>query len=120
MEAIQNPDHDRHEELLEWIGGDFGPEEFEPVAATNKMKKGLPDWWSMSDSHARCPAPDGAGHPVLLMTKRSILVNPETFNAVQPLLDKIAELADKQFVSEELRRLITEFGNLVGKRRSPL
>lgn len=36
-----------HEELLEWIGGEFDPEVFNPVAATNKMKKGLPDWRNM-------------------------------------------------------------------------
>src|SRR5260370_24448486 len=42
---------------------------------------------------------------------------PETFNAVQPLLDKIAELAEKQLDSEELRRLMAELGNLVGKGR---
>jgi hypothetical protein len=31
VEAIQNPDHERHEELLEWIGGVFDPEEFDPA-----------------------------------------------------------------------------------------
>jgi hypothetical protein len=35
-------------------------------------------------------------------------VNPETFNAVQPLLDKIAELIEKELDSTELRRLIAE------------
>ena len=44
-------------------------------------------------------------------------MDPEAFQAVQPLLDKIAELADKQFDSAELHRLISEFGKLVGKRR---
>ena len=28
LEAIGDPDHERHEELLEWIGGHFDPEEF--------------------------------------------------------------------------------------------
>jgi hypothetical protein len=42
-------------------------------------------------------------------------VNPETFNAVQPLLDKIAELIEKELDSTELRRLIAELGSLVGK-----
>lgn len=42
-------------------------------------------------------------------------MNPETFDAVQPLLDQIAELADKQLDSEEFRRLMAEFGKLVGK-----
>jgi Plasmid pRiA4b ORF-3-like protein len=44
LEAIQNPDHERHDELLEWVGGRFDPEAFDPAAATKAMKKGLPDW----------------------------------------------------------------------------
>jgi hypothetical protein len=48
VEAIQNPDHERHEELLEWVGGSFDPEEFDPVKATKAMRKGLPDWRSMA------------------------------------------------------------------------
>ncbi len=48
VEAIQNPDHERHEELLEWVGGRFDPEAFDPVKATKAMKKGLPDWRSMA------------------------------------------------------------------------
>src|SRR5205085_1614856 len=26
VQAIQNPDHEQHEELLEWVGGRFDPE----------------------------------------------------------------------------------------------
>jgi hypothetical protein len=48
VEAIQNPDHERHEELLEWVGGSFDPEEFDPVKATKAMRKGLPDWRSVA------------------------------------------------------------------------
>lgn len=44
-------------------------------------------------------------------------MDPETFNAAQPLLDKIAELAGKQLDSVQLRRLIAELSNLVGKRK---
>ena len=44
IEAIENPEHERHEELLEWIGGSFDPETFDPAAATKAMKKGLGDW----------------------------------------------------------------------------
>ena len=44
VEASQNPDHERHEELLEWVGGSFDPEAFEPATATKAMRKGLPDW----------------------------------------------------------------------------
>ena len=48
VEAIQNPDHERHEELLEWVGGRFDPEEFDPATATKAMRKGLPDWRNMA------------------------------------------------------------------------
>lgn len=47
VEAIQNPDHERHEELMEWVGGGFDPEAFDPEKATKAMRKGLPDWRSM-------------------------------------------------------------------------
>src|SRR5262249_35780906 len=46
VHAIQNPNHERHGELLAWVGGTFDPEIFDPVAATKAMKKGLPDWRS--------------------------------------------------------------------------
>jgi hypothetical protein len=46
IEAIQNASHKRHKELLEWVGGEFDPEAFDPDAATKAMKKGLPDWRS--------------------------------------------------------------------------
>jgi hypothetical protein len=29
LEAIHDPDHPEHEDLLEWVGGDFDPEEFD-------------------------------------------------------------------------------------------
>lgn len=48
VEAIRNPDHERHEELLEWVGGSFDPERFDPAKATKAMRKGLPDWRSMA------------------------------------------------------------------------
>jgi hypothetical protein len=30
LEAIQNPDHEEHEEYLIWVGGEFDPEDFDP------------------------------------------------------------------------------------------
>jgi len=30
LEAIRNPEHEEHEEMLEWIGGEFDPEHFDP------------------------------------------------------------------------------------------
>lgn len=44
LKAIHNPKHEQHPEMLEWIGGRFDPEEFDPAVATKAMKKGLPDW----------------------------------------------------------------------------
>src|SRR5947209_566825 len=48
VEAFQNPDHERHEELMEWVGGRFDPEKFDPAKATKAMRKGLPDWRRMA------------------------------------------------------------------------
>ncbi len=48
VEAIQNTANERHEELLEWVGGRFDPERFDPSNATKAMHKGLPDWRSMA------------------------------------------------------------------------
>ena len=36
IQAIENPEHERHEELLEWIGGEFDPEEFD-IEEVNAM-----------------------------------------------------------------------------------
>jgi len=47
LEAIGNKKHEQHEEMLEWVGGRFDPEEFDAATATKSMKKGLPDWRSM-------------------------------------------------------------------------
>lgn len=40
-------------------------------------------------------------------------MNPEQLQAVQPLLDKIAEFVDQQLGSEELRALLGEMGAVV-------
>jgi hypothetical protein len=47
LDAIQHPNNERHEELLEWVGGSFDPEAFDAATATRRMKKGLPDWRRM-------------------------------------------------------------------------
>jgi hypothetical protein len=44
LEAIRDPENERHEELQDWSGGSFDPEEFDPKKATKAMRKGLPDW----------------------------------------------------------------------------
>lgn len=30
LEAIKNPDHEEHQNMLKWVGGSFDPEHFEP------------------------------------------------------------------------------------------
>jgi hypothetical protein len=44
-------------------------------------------------------------------------VDADTFDALEPLLDRIADIAEQQFESVELRRLVAELGKLVGKGR---
>jgi Plasmid pRiA4b ORF-3-like protein len=39
VDAIQNPKHERHEELLEWLGGEFDPEAFDPEAANKELQE---------------------------------------------------------------------------------
>ena len=46
LEAINDPDHEEHDRMLEWAG-EFDPEEFDPAATTKAMKRGLPDWRRM-------------------------------------------------------------------------
>ena len=45
-------------------------------------------------------------------------MTPETFQAMQPLLDKIAELVSAHLDSEELRGVMSEFGKLIGDGKS--
>ena len=39
VETITNPDHGRHEETLEWAGGDFDPERFDLEAVNNELRR---------------------------------------------------------------------------------
>lgn len=32
LEAIADPSHEEHEQCLQWVGGAFDPEEFDPAA----------------------------------------------------------------------------------------
>lgn len=41
LDALEDPNHERHVEFIEWVG-DYDPAEFDPKAATRAMKKGLP------------------------------------------------------------------------------
>lgn len=39
LEAIRDPDHPQHEELLAWIGGSFDPEAFDPDDINRRLKR---------------------------------------------------------------------------------
>lgn len=39
LEAIRNPDHDEHEEYLNWIGGEFDPEAFDLEEVNAQLRK---------------------------------------------------------------------------------
>ena len=41
LEAIADPKHEQHDELLEWIGGKFDPGKFDAKAATTAMRKAV-------------------------------------------------------------------------------
>ncbi|NQV23035.1 MAG: GntR family transcriptional regulator, partial [Rhodopirellula sp.] len=43
VEAITNPSHSEHDDLLDWHGP-FDPAQFDATQATRRMKKGLPAW----------------------------------------------------------------------------
>jgi pRiA4b ORF-3-like protein len=43
LEAIANPSHEEHDEMLKW-SGPFDPDAFDAGEATKRMKKGLPNW----------------------------------------------------------------------------
>jgi hypothetical protein len=38
LEALGNPKHERHEELSEWVGGKFDPEDFNLKAVNERLK----------------------------------------------------------------------------------
>jgi hypothetical protein len=38
LEAIRDPDHDDHEEYLDWLGGEFDPETFDLEAVNTLLR----------------------------------------------------------------------------------
>ena len=46
LEAMADPNHEQHEEFLEWRGP-FDPEKFDAVKTTKAMRRGLPNWRKM-------------------------------------------------------------------------
>jgi hypothetical protein len=46
LEAIADPECERHDELLEW-SGPFDPQVFDAKVATKRMRRGLPKWREM-------------------------------------------------------------------------
>jgi hypothetical protein len=38
LEVLRDPKHGEHEEMREWIGGDFDPDEFDPIEVNEMLK----------------------------------------------------------------------------------
>jgi hypothetical protein len=47
LDAIPDPGHEQHEDMLGWHCGSFDPEAFDAAKATKRMRRGLPDWRGM-------------------------------------------------------------------------
>jgi hypothetical protein len=45
-------------------------------------------------------------------------MDPAVFKAIQPMLDKFADLADKQLLSADVQRLLAEFADVVGPKKA--
>jgi Plasmid pRiA4b ORF-3-like protein len=39
LEAISDPSHEEHDEYVEWIGGEFDPEEFDVDLVNQRLKR---------------------------------------------------------------------------------
>jgi hypothetical protein len=39
LEAIKDPEHPEHEHMLEWLGGEFDPEEFDIDEINRQLSK---------------------------------------------------------------------------------
>lgn len=46
LEAMADPSHSRHQEMLDW-NGPFNPTAFNPRLATHVMQESMPDWRKM-------------------------------------------------------------------------
>jgi Domain of unknown function (DUF6398)/Plasmid pRiA4b ORF-3-like protein len=46
LQAMADPSHERHQEMLDW-NGPFSPDAFSPHLATHVMQEGMPDWRKM-------------------------------------------------------------------------
>jgi hypothetical protein len=42
LDAIADPNHEQHDQMVRWVGGKFDAEEFDPMAASKAMRKGIP------------------------------------------------------------------------------
>src|SRR4051812_38405322 len=42
LDAVQDPAHEQHEDMREWIGGEFEPEAFDAARSTERIRRGRP------------------------------------------------------------------------------
>ena len=63
LDKIQNPDHPEHEEMLEWVGGEFDPEKFD-VERVNRELQSLRPWLGRRRKRLSPPAMFAKGDQV--------------------------------------------------------
>lgn len=51
LEALRDPDHPEHEEMLDWMGGEFNPNAFS-VDDVNRKLAPLQRWWAKISKHS--------------------------------------------------------------------
>jgi hypothetical protein len=52
LEAIRDPAHEEHEDMLDWVGGEFNPEAFS-VGEVNRRPAPLQRWWAKTWNRVR-------------------------------------------------------------------
>lgn len=87
LETISDPSHPEHEDMLEWIGGDFDPEHFD-LAETNDL---LQEYFSEQEEGGEISKPDTAAFSKDLST----MLNADDSDYLdQFLLERIEDDAD--------------------------
>jgi hypothetical protein len=54
LEALRDPTHPEHEDMLDWLGGEFDPEVFS-VEAVNRRLAPIQRWWAKSRKQSASP-----------------------------------------------------------------
>jgi hypothetical protein len=126
LEVIRNPDNPEHDEMLEWLGGDFDPEAFDVDAVNQELRP------YQTGGKRKQPAPESRAAPASKTTPSADDQSPEGAASsgesvpklMQPLYDAITGMTDAvctEHLSEEYAQLCRKMAaTLARKRPSPL